>query len=99
MRLSVSAPARANLIGNPSDLYGGTVIGCAVPCRARAAFSEAPGLVVATGEEAIEFTSDTDLALRGDVFDIARAALFLASDDASFVTGTDLLVDGGYCAR
>ena len=35
----------------------------------------------------------------GRTEEIARAALFLASDDASFVTGTDLLVDGGYCAR
>lgn len=31
--------------------------------------------------------------------EVARAALFLACDDASFVTGTDLLVDGGYVAR
>jgi NAD(P)-dependent dehydrogenase (short-subunit alcohol dehydrogenase family) len=28
--------------------------------------------------------------------EIAKTALFLASDSASFITGTELLVDGGY---
>ena len=31
----------------------------------------------------------------GEVEDIARAALFLASDDSLWVTGTTMLVDGG----
>lgn len=34
----------------------------------------------------------------GRVNEIAPAAVFLASDAASFVTGSDLLVDGGYTA-
>jgi NAD(P)-dependent dehydrogenase (short-subunit alcohol dehydrogenase family) len=34
----------------------------------------------------------------GEPGEVARAALFLASDDASFITGHTLAVDGGYLA-
>lgn len=39
--------------------------------------------------------SDRPLGRIGDVEDIANAALFLASDESSFITGDALVVDGG----
>jgi NAD(P)-dependent dehydrogenase (short-subunit alcohol dehydrogenase family) len=35
----------------------------------------------------------------GQPAEIARAAVYLASDDSRFMTGSDLLIDGGYAAR
>ena len=39
------------------------------------------------------------LGFMGDGRETAKAALFLASDDARFVTGTELVVDGGMSVR
>ncbi|MBL00190.1 MAG: hypothetical protein CMI34_02115 [Opitutales bacterium] len=35
----------------------------------------------------------------GQAEELAEAALFLVSDSASFITGTDLVADGGYIAK
>jgi galactokinase/mevalonate kinase-like predicted kinase len=40
-----SAPGRGGIIGNPSDIYGGTVVSCAITERAEAVVSESPRLI------------------------------------------------------
>lgn len=42
-----------------------------------------------------QVSASTPLGRIGNSGEIAKAALFLASDDASFITGADLQVDGG----
>lgn len=46
-----------------------------------------------------EMAVDHPIGYLGKPEDIANAYLYLASDEASFVTGTTLLVDGGYTAK
>ncbi|MEN0136632.1 MAG: SDR family oxidoreductase [Rhodococcus sp. (in: high G+C Gram-positive bacteria)] len=42
---------------------------------------------------------ETPLLRRADATELAAAVAYLVSDDASFVTGTELVVDGGFRAR
>lgn len=53
-----------------------------------------------TGPEAMAFMSQRLLVPRvGEPSDIAHAASFLLSDAASYITGTQLAVDGGWLTR
>jgi NAD(P)-dependent dehydrogenase (short-subunit alcohol dehydrogenase family) len=61
-----------------------------------------PGLVGLAGPDAAQqqgmldhFATLVPMGRVGDPDEIAKAAVFLASDDASFVTGIELFVDGG----
>jgi len=51
------------------------------------------------GEEAREVRRKVSpLGIEGDAWDVAAATLFLASDEARYITGTLLPVDGGVIA-
>jgi glucose 1-dehydrogenase len=50
-------------------------------------------------EEILEYSrSRTPFPRLGDPEDVARAAVWMASDECSFVSGTNVLVDGGWMA-
>jgi NAD(P)-dependent dehydrogenase (short-subunit alcohol dehydrogenase family) len=64
--------------------------------------TKTPGLVGLAGDDAAAqqglldyLATETPLGRVADPDEIAAAALFLASDDASFVTGSELFADGG----
>ena len=41
----------------------------------------------------------TPLGREGERIEVANAVLFLTSDEASFITGSELVVDGGFTAK
>jgi glucose 1-dehydrogenase len=61
---------------------------------------DTPGEHATFGSEALAAAGPTlPWGRLGTPEDIGRAAAFLCSDDADYITGTELVVDGGLCLR
>jgi len=50
-------------------------------------------------EASAQFLGSTPLGRWGRVEEVGQLAVYLCSDDASFITGADILIDGGWCAK
>jgi galactokinase/mevalonate kinase-like predicted kinase len=71
-----TAPGRCGVLGNPTDMYGGSVISCSTVERARCEITDADALIVEAdnGDRQTIETAD-DLEPRGDRLDLAKAVL------------------------
>ena len=70
-----SAPGRCGIVGNPTDMYGGSVLSCSIEPRAYALVEPAAQLTVVSQGRPLALHGREDLALRGDVYDIPKACL------------------------
>jgi NAD(P)-dependent dehydrogenase (short-subunit alcohol dehydrogenase family) len=95
-----SSKAAANqLVRSIAAEYAGDNIRCNTVV---VGYVDTPTVAVAyggTGKSLDELRADrvevVPLKRLGDAWDVARAALFLTSDESGFITGTEVVVDGG----
>lgn len=90
--------AVVGLTKNVGFMYGDQGIRCNAICPGGIATNIAAGLANANQFGMGKATAGAGFSRTGKPEDIANAALFLASDDSSFINGTTITVDGGWTA-
>jgi len=90
-----SAPGRCGIVGNPTDMYGGSVISCSTTERAHCTLMESRRLTLCMDRHCEEILTADDLRLNGTHLDIPKAILLyfgLTPDNFSFrlQAGTDV---------
>ncbi len=70
-----TAPGRCGIVGNPTDMYGGSVISCSTVERARCTIMDAPSLTLSVSGFVQMIRSSEDMRLQGNYLDIPKAVL------------------------
>ena len=71
-----TAPGRCGILGNPTDMYGGSVISCSTRERARCEIRESDRLLLeADSGDRQEIVTAADLEFSGNHLDLAKAVL------------------------
>jgi galactokinase/mevalonate kinase-like predicted kinase len=73
--LVASAPGRCGIIGNPTDMYGGSVISCSTRERAYVSLEPADALILEADQGPVRIQQRADLQGKGDHVDILRAVI------------------------
>lgn len=73
--IRASAPGRAGIIGNPTDMYGGCVLSCSIPERAYCHLFPSDEPYIRLGNDVLTLDDEEDLALDGGRFDLAKAVI------------------------
>jgi galactokinase/mevalonate kinase-like predicted kinase len=73
--IRTSAPGRCGIVGNPTDMYGGSVLSCSIPLRAQVTLEKADCLTLATAGREVRLCSSEDFARQGDFFDLPKVVL------------------------
>jgi galactokinase/mevalonate kinase-like predicted kinase len=89
----VTAPGRGGIVGNPSDMYGGTVVSCSIGERADATISHSPRLILDVYGQWAEIEDERDLEFDSKLhfLDVAKAVWrYLRRPEAGFAEQIDL---------
>lgn len=104
----VSLPGRAAYSASKSGLLGMTrALALELAPEGITANGISPGPVATelnrplleSPELSASFLANIPLGRWGKAEEIGQLAVYLCSEDAGFITGTDILIDGGWCAR
>lgn len=76
-----SSPGRAGIVGNPTDMYGGSVISCSIGERAYCRLGTANEMVFRIDSDSMRVTGRDMLRLDGSRFDLMKAAVFALDID------------------
>ena len=95
IEIESSAPGRCGIVGNPSDMYGGSVVSCTTQERAHCKLSKySGGIHLLNGDDSRVLSTKEERVFKGDKLDIAVAALlYFEIDPASAEFQLELRTD------